>query len=291
MLAIERWGPNLVIPQPIHAEICRRLAKIQRDEGVRILMAVESGSRAWGFPSPDSDFDVRFVYCRPEPWYYSVDVEEKRDVLEYGITDDIDLNGWDLRKALRLLVRSNPTIVEWLQSPIEYLAQGRFRHAALELLGKAYIPASGIHHYRSMAKSNYRGYLKAELVPLKKYFYAIRPLLAIHWIEQHNAAPPIEFQELLIGLQERPDVLGDVLTLLEKKKVSAEMNMAAPMPRLNRYIESELDRLEGFSKEAVAGSRYLDAASALLRTLVQDTWLPNSALQPTPYVAAAERER
>lgn len=270
-----------MIPQPIRVEIDRRLAKVQQDEGVRILMAVESGSRAWGFPSPDSDFDVRFVYCRPEPWYYSVDVEEKRDVLEYGITDDIDLNGWDLRKALRLLVRSNPTIVEWLQSPIEYLSQGRLRKAALELLGKAYAPASGIHHYRSMAKANYRGYLKADLVPLKKYFYVMRPLLAIRWIEQYDAAPPIEFQKLLGGLQDRNDLLSDVSALLKKKKVTAEMDVAAPLPRLNEYVESELERLEGFSKEGMPGSHHMDAASALFRSLVRDAWEPNSALQPT----------
>jgi uncharacterized protein len=266
-----------LIPQPIRAEIGRRLAKVQEDEGVRILMAVESGSRAWGFPSPDSDFDVRFIYSRPEPWYYSVDIEEKRDVLEYGIADDIDLNGWDLRKALKLLVRSNPTVVEWLQSPIEYLSQGRLRNAALELLGKAYAPASGIHHYRSMAKANYRGYLKADLVPLKKYFYVMRPLLAIRWIEQHGAAPPIEFQKLLVGVRDRHDVLDDVSALLEKKKVTAEMDVAAPLPRLNQFIESELDRLEGFSKEGMPGSHHMDAASALFRTLVRDGWEPNSA--------------
>jgi predicted nucleotidyltransferase len=254
-------------------------------------MAVESGSRAWGFPSPDSDFDVRFVYCRPEHWYYSVDVEEKRDVLEYGITDDIDLNGWDLRKALRLLVRSNPTVVEWLQSPIEYLSRGRFRKAALDLLGTAYAPASGIHHYRSMAKTNYRGYLKADLVPLKKYFYVIRPLLAIRWIQQHDVAPPIEFQKLLTGLQDRNDLLGDVSTLLEKKKVAAEMDVAAPLPRLNEFIESELDRLEGFSKEGKPGSHHMDAASALFRSLVRDAWAPNSASYQRPRAAAAERRR
>ena len=275
-----------MIPQAIRAEIDRRLAKVQQDEAVQILLAVESGSRAWGFPSPNSDFDVRFIYCRPEHWYYSVDVEEKRDVLEYGITDEIDLNGWDLRKALRLLVRSNPTVVEWLQSPIQYLAQGRLRKAALELLGKVYAPASGIHHYRSMAKTNYRGYLKGELVPLKKYFYVMRPLLAIRWIEQHSAAPPIEFQKLLVGLQDRSDLLSDVSVLLEKKKVSAEMDVAAPLPRLNQYIESELNRLEGFSKEGVASSHHMDAASALFRSLVRHAWDPNSALQPT---AASDR--
>jgi len=270
-----------VIPQAIRAEIGRRLAKVKQGEGIQILLAIESGSRAWGFPSPDSDFDVRFIYCRPEPWYYAIDVEDKRDVLEYPITDGIDLNGWDLRKALRLLVRSNPTVVEWLQSPIEYLSHGRLRQAASELLGKVYAPASGIHHYRSMAKTNYRGYLKPDLVPLKKYFYVLRPLLAIRWIEQHNAAPPMEFQKLLVGFRGRSDLLSDVSALLEKKKVAAEMDVAAPMPRLNQYIESELSRLEGFSKESLANSDHMDAANALFRSLVSDAWEPNSALQPT----------
>jgi predicted nucleotidyltransferase len=108
-----------VIPDATRVEIERRLERVEADEDVRILFAIESGSRAWGFASPDSDFDVRFIYCRRADWYYSVDVEDKRDVIEHPIAEDIDLNGWDLRKALRLLVRSNPTIVEWLQSPID----------------------------------------------------------------------------------------------------------------------------------------------------------------------------
>ena len=270
-----------MIPAATSAEVKRRLAKVEEDEGVRILMAIESGSRAWGFASPDSDFDVRFIYCRRESWYYSLDIEEKRDVLEYGITDEIDLNGWDLRKGLRLLVRCNPTVVEWLQSPIEYLVRGRFRSAAMELLARSYLPASGIHHYRSMARTNYRGYLKGESVPLKKYFYVMRPLLAIRWIERHKSPPPIELQELLIGLRERQDLLEDISALLERKKISAEMEVSAPLPRLNQYIESELDRLEGFSKEGTANARHLETANALFRSLVRETWEPTSALQPT----------
>jgi predicted nucleotidyltransferase len=256
----------------MRAEIIRRLAAVEAEEGVRILLAVESGSRAWGFPSPDSDFDVRFVYCRPEDWYFSVDVEEKRDVLEYDITDHIDLNGWDLRKALRLLARSNPTIVEWLQSPTQYLARGGFREAALELLASGYAPANGIHHYRSMAKTNYRGYLKADLVPLKKYFYALRPLLAIRWIERHQAPPPIEFQRLLVALQDRPDLMADVAALLERKKAAAEMDLAPALNALNDYIESELERLEGFGREPPPAKAKLDAASALFRFLVREAW-------------------
>jgi predicted nucleotidyltransferase len=132
-----------------------------------------------------------------------------------------------------------------------------------------------------MAKTNYRGYLRAELVPLKKYFYVMRPLLAIRWIEQHNAAPPMEFQELLVGLRGRNDLLSDVSALLEKKKVTGEMDVAAPLPRLNEYIESELDRLEEFSKEGIASGHHMDTASALFRSLVRDAWEPNSALQST----------
>jgi len=132
-----------------------------------------------------------------------------------------------------------------------------------------------------MAKTNYRAYLRTELVPLKKYFYALRPLLAIRWIEQRGVAPPIEFQKLLVSLQDRRDLLSDVSVLLEKKKVSAEMDVAARLPRLNEYIESELDRLEGFGKEGMASSHDMDAASALFRSLVRDAWEPGSALQPT----------
>jgi predicted nucleotidyltransferase len=270
-----------VIPTTVRAEIMRRLTKVEEDEGVRILMAIESGSRAWGFPSPDSDFDVRFIYSRPEDWYISVDLEDKRDVLEYEITDDIDLNGWDLRKALRLLARSNPTIVEWLQSPIEYVVRERFRASTLEVLLKIYSMASGIHHYRSMAKTNYRGYLRVDAVPLKKYFYVMRPLLAIRWIETHKAPPPIEFERLLPGLEARPDLLADISTLLEKKKASAEMDVAAPFPRLNQYIEAELDRLEGFSKEPAEKSNKIELVNELFRSLLTGSDEPNSASQPT----------
>lgn len=271
-----------MIPSTVRSEIQRRLTKVQEDEGLRILMAIESGSRAWGFPSPDSDFDVRFIYCRPKHWYFSVDLEEKRDVLEYEIADNIDLSGWDLRKALRLLARSNPTVVEWLQSPIEYLMRGRFRASALQVLNTIYSPASGIHHYRSMAKANYRGYLKSDAVPLKKYFYVMRPLLAIRWIETHKAPPPIEFERLLAGLQARPDLLADVSALLERKKASAEMDIAAPFPRLNQYIEAELDRLEGFGKEPIDKSSGLELVNELFRSLVAQTWEPDGVLQLTP---------
>ena len=151
-----------MIPDDVCTEILRRLEGCEREHehehehDVRIVLALESGSRAWGFASPNSDFDVRFIYVRPRDWYLSIDLEDRRDVIEYEIVDDIDLNGWDLRKALRLFSRSNPAIVEWLQSPITYIESGSFATHARALLPELYQPASGIYHYRNMARNNYR---------------------------------------------------------------------------------------------------------------------------------------
>ena len=131
------------------------------------------------------------IYARPEDWYLAVDLEEKRDVLEYGITDDIDLNGWDVRKALRLFWRSNPAFVEWIQSPIQHMVSGGFAEAARRLLPSIYSPESGNNHYRSMAKTNYQGYLRADVVPLKKYFYVLHPLLSVRWIEKYGSPHPL----------------------------------------------------------------------------------------------------
>jgi uncharacterized protein len=184
-----------MIPDNVRAEILTRMHKAEKEHGVRILLAVESGSRAWGFESPNSDFDARFIYVHPRDWYLSVGLEEHRDVIEYPIVDDIDLNGWDLRKALRLFWKSNPAFVEWIQSPIVYAQNGSFAELARSLLSSVYSCESGVHHYRSMAKTNFRGYLKADLVPLKKYFYVLRPLLAVRWLERYGTAAPIEFQK------------------------------------------------------------------------------------------------
>ncbi len=156
-----------MIESTIKVEILNRLRNTEEKKSVRILMAIESGSRAWGFASPNSDYDVRFIYVRDKNWYLAVDLEEKRDVIEYPIVDEIDLNGWDLRKALRLYWKSNPAFVEWIQSPMIYINSGIFREKAREILPSIYSVEKGIYHYRSMAKTNYRGYLRDEMVPLK----------------------------------------------------------------------------------------------------------------------------
>lgn len=229
-----------MISEDVRIEILRRLANAEEEHGVRILFAIESGSRAWGFASPNSDYDVRFIYMHEPKWYQAVDLEERRDVIEYEISDDIDLNGWDVRKALRLFWESNPAFIEWIQSPITYIERSGFRAEALKVMPTIYAPDKGIYHYRSMAKTNYRGYLRDEVVPLKKYFYVLRPLLAARWVAHTGEAAPIEFEKLLTQLQGESTVLAAVHTLLEQKRNAPELGRAPAVPVLNAFIEAEL---------------------------------------------------
>lgn len=259
-----------MITDDVIAEILERLRKVEAQHGVRILFAIESGSRAWGFASPNSDYDVRFIYMREPEWYQAVDLEERRDVIEYPIFDDIDLNGWDVRKALRLFWKSNPAFVEWIQSPITYIDQGAFRATALRLLPEIYSPEKGIYHYRSMAKTNYRGYLREPTVRLKKYFYVLRPLLAARWVEKTGQAAPIEFETLLGLLKDDPETLAEVRILLEKKKGTPELGLAPAVPLLNDFIEAELERasLEVPRKSRSAG--VIDKLNGLFHGVINE---------------------
>lgn len=261
-----------MIPPEIQSEILDRLQKTEQEENVRILMAIESGSRAWGFASPNSDYDVRFIYSREKDWYASVDLEEKRDVIEYPIIDEIDLNGWDVRKALRLFWKSNPGFVEWIQSPITYKNSGIFRDSAINLLSEVYSVDKGIYHYRSMAKNNYRGYLRSELVPLKKYFYVLRPLLAIRWLEDKKCAAPIEFHKLLEFVNDQK-VLDSIKILLKEKKRQKEKAVAPSIPVLNEFIESELDRLETVKSIQPKRTIQINKLNKLFHHVLEEDWL------------------
>lgn len=257
-----------MIDQVVREDILARIEKAEKEHGVRVLYAVESGSRAWGFQSPNSDYDVRFIYAHPKDWYVAVDLEDKRDVIEYPIVDEIDINGWDVRKALKLFSKSNPAIVEWLQSPIVYIERGNFAQMARELLPNVYSVEKGIYHYRSMAKTNYRGYLREDRVPLKKYFYVLRPLLSIMWLERYQEPAPIEFEKLRILVKEDTDLDNQISVLLERKKRSLEKELAPPIIELNDFIESELQRLELFSNSPVKSEHIMKVLNSLFHEVL-----------------------
>ena len=220
--------------------IAERLKSIEEQENIRILHAVESGSRAWGFASPDSDYDVRFIYVRPRDFYLKL--EATRDVLEYPINDLLDINGWDLQKTLRLLHWSNPSVFEWFKSPIVY-KNTDFSREFISLMENYFLARSGLYHYLHMAAGNYREYLKGKTVRAKKYFYVLRPLLACRWILEKRTPPPMLFSELIVA--ELPDALHNpVKELLRIKMEVPELKLIPKVNVINEYIEDELTSIE-----------------------------------------------
>ncbi|MCS6993196.1 MAG: nucleotidyltransferase domain-containing protein [Anaerolineales bacterium] len=219
------------------------LSKIEAEEKVKIFYACESGSRAWGFPSADSDYDVRFLYIHPVEWYLSV--EEKRDVIERPLSPEgFDVSGWDLRKALRLFRKSNPPLLEWLGSPIIYRETTDIVSHMRQLAEKYYSPLGCIYHYLHMARGNYRDYLRGERVWTKKYFYVLRPLLAILWIERGYGVAPTAFSILLDRLVTDPALREAIDNLIEQKRQGNELSEGPRIPLISEFIESELARLE-----------------------------------------------
>jgi uncharacterized protein len=262
-----------MIPPDVQQEILCRIRKAESDHGVRVLLAVESGSRAWGFPSPNSDYDARFIYAHPPEWYLSVGSDDARDVIEYPIVDDIDLNGWDVRKALRLFRKSNPAFVEWIQSPIVYMESGPFAALARLALPNVYSATAGLYHYRNMARTNFRGYLRAEEVPLKKYLYALRPLLAVRWIERERRPAPIVFQDLLELLPASDELVQSITRLLEMKRRSPELGLAPRIDVINQFIEAELERLETVPRfETASDTILVERLDGILHAALREAW-------------------
>lgn len=219
--------------------ISDRLQQLALDEQIVILYACESGSRAWGFPSPDSDYDVRFIYLRPIEWYLSI--EDRRDTIDLPVDKVLDLNGWDLRKALKLFKGSNSVIYEWIQSPIVYAANGNLATELLALANSYYSPRAGIHHYLSMATNCYKESLQSELVKLKKYFYAIRPILSARWIVEHRTVPPMVLSQLLPIISNRSEMLAEIDRLLTLKQTAIESTTIPISPILNDFIKTEIE--------------------------------------------------
>jgi uncharacterized protein len=233
---------------------------------VVVLHAIESGSRAWGFASPDSDYDVRFLYAHRAEWYFSV--FERRDVIETPIEEVdgvvLDMNGWDLRKSLRLLAKSNPVLIEWLQSPMVYTTSSRFVAEMLDLAGQYYSPKTAHYHYFHMARKNFREHLCGSSIKLKKYFYVLRPVLACRWIEQGLGLPPMQLTALLERLA-LPDILrDDVMQLRERKMRQPELGEGARIASIHDFLEGELSRLAAFEPHH-ARTQDLAALDSFLR--------------------------
>lgn len=213
--------------------IIAKLTEIEQKENVKILYAVESGSRAWGFASPDSDYDVRFIYLRPREFYLKL--EATRDVIEWQLDEILDINGWDLQKALRLLHSSNPTLFEWASSPLIYKTTVVWNDISKEFTD-FFQAKRGIYHYLNTANNNYDRHFNQDTVKLKKYFYVLRPLLACKWILDKNCPPPMLFSEL-VATELEADISPVVEELLALKTVTSETGEGERIAVLDDYIE------------------------------------------------------
>lgn len=227
-------------------EIKKELTRLELQHDIKILYAVESGSRAWGFPSTNSDWDVRYIYIHTLDWYLKID--EKKDSQEEILPNDIDLAGWELKKALRLFRKSNPPMLEWLRSPIVYLQQFSAADKLRNLTDEFFNPKSCLHHYLHMAEGNYRDYLQRDNVRVKKYFYVLRPLLACDWIKQTNTMAPMEFHKLLDSQVTDQNVKTEIENLLRRKMAGEELNEEPKIQILNDFLEDKISYYNDYVK-------------------------------------------
>jgi uncharacterized protein len=229
---------------------------IVRKHGVTIGLAVESGSRAWGFPSPDSDYDCRFVYIRPlahylTPW-------PRRDVIEVPLSDELDVNGWDLAKALKLLMKGNAVIIEWLTSPLVYRGDEAFRRSFLALTRAVADRDLVMRHYLHLGEEFRRRHLSDPAsVPLKKLFYALRPAVAIRWLARHPdaAVAPMHFPTLMADCEPSADVAAIVADLLARKAARRELGTGPLAQPLAAFIDGELEWARANSKRSLRERR------------------------------------
>jgi len=268
---LQRVVTHVKKTRKLNEQIEIELKRLEREKDIKILYAVESGSRAWGFASTDSDWDVRFIYVHRPEWYLSID--DKRNNMEEILPNTIDLAGWELRKTLKLFRKSNPPLLEWLRSPLIYLEQFSTANKLRELTKDYFNPKSCIHHYLHMAEGNYRDYLQSDLVRVKKYFYVFRPILACKWIEQNNTMAPMEFQELVDSQITDRQLLEEIENLLERKKSGEELDREPRIQIINDFVESEIEHfnevVKQYSNDIKPGTEKLDE---LFRSTLNEVW-------------------
>ena len=228
--------------------IKENLKAIENENQVTILYAAESGSRAWGVASPDSDYDVRFVYVRKVEEYLRLD--SLRDVIEWCLDEVLDINGWDLKKALLGIKKSNPNLLEWVNSPIVYKKHAAW--PAVRDLVLAYASEKSlVCHYYGTAYSTYMEHLRGDKVRYKKYIYALRPLLCCLYVEHFHQPPLVNFHELLTSLQEilPSDLTKAICSMLAIKVQHKEHDALPPIPILQNFIEQECQRQRNISEQ------------------------------------------
>jgi len=229
-----------MIDNEIFQSIQSELKKIESQHNISIVYACESGSRAWGFASPDSDYDVRFIYRRSEDYYLSL--EKKADTLDFPLSGDLDIGGWDLSKVLQHIKKSNAVISEWLQSPVVYYEAEGIKKELLDLAYEFSSLPSMVHHYLGISRKAYGSIDEKGFITIKKIFYVLRPLLAAYYITQKKTIAPMEFKDLYEQVEDL-DVRSEIDRLLHEKKGADEKERVSLPMVLVDYITAMVQRI------------------------------------------------
>lgn len=261
--------------------IQKYLNQIEETQNVKIVYACESGSRAWGFASLDSDYDVRFIYVK-EPWQYITVFPDNRtmdrlNVKEFKLIEkdtNVDMVGWDIKKAVYLMGgKGNPDIISWLNSPIIYRTSRQTK--TLKQIAKEFFrKKTAIYHYLHMARGNFNQYINGkDMVIRKKYLYVLRPLLACQHIERHETAPPMLFQEMFDMVPKT--CMGSILKLLQDKKSQIEMGKCPNNRILSNYCERLITRFEALAEKMDVKTKTdqeWEELNNYLRLIIKNTW-------------------
>lgn len=243
-------------------EIINKLKEIEKREHVKIIYAIESGSRAWGFESIDSDYDVRFIYVREKEDYLCLD--EKSDVIELPIDEVFDISGWDIKKALKLLYKSNPSLLEWFASPIVYKETKEASYIG-EVIPLYFSQKKSYHHYQNMAKTLLK-YMNKEKVPVKKYLYILRCILSSQYIVHNKKQPPIEIEKL-IECELPNELREDINQLLMIKKNSNEKQYVDHISSLDEFIVNSLQERD--TSSLVDGESSWELLNEVFRKVIE----------------------
>lgn len=242
--------------------IVRKLQNLEKMHSIKIFFAVESGSRAWGFASKNSDYDVRFLYYHRPEWYFSL--KKQTDAIVRMEDDNLfDFAGWELKKTLTLLLKGNMSLYEWMHSPVVYLQTPEYDSFS-QLAKEFYDPKALLFSYVSLAENNYKTLIKQHKIKKKKYLYILRTLAACRWIERKKTPPPIVMNELKQVLHENTQIETALTELIETKKTGKETDTITPLTLVNTWIEKELtyyqklaEQMPSIQKDSRLLSRFL----------------------------------
>ncbi|MCL1994339.1 MAG: nucleotidyltransferase domain-containing protein [Spirochaetes bacterium] len=255
----------------IRTAILQKLHETENAYRVKIPLAIESGSRGWGFASANADYDCRFLYVRQKDWYLSV--LERKEFIEYAVDEVFDIRGYDISRALKYIMNSNATIYEWISSNVVYIRDEPTLAKLQTLAADFFNPIPISYHYLNLAKKMFLEVNDADTAKIKKYFYILRPIANLNFIWQYRKMPYMEYDKTLAEIDIKPDVLSAIQELTERKMAAKEHDLIPRFEPLAGYFQEELAKFERQLKEmSHTKNKNYDSVDEVFRSIIEDVW-------------------